>query len=91
MICFFQELQITLPVSIPSSKESHAADSSHGSWKAAPKSPIVSPGSFPGNQFALSPPGLSLREIMEEEKSSQQPQSVKVYIVHQICQILFIE
>lgn len=69
-----KELQITLPVSIPSSKESHAADSSHGSWKAAPKSPIVSPGSFPRNQFASSPPGLSLREIMEEEKSSQQPQ-----------------
>lgn len=88
---FFQKLQITVPVSIPSSKESHAADFSQGSWTAAPKSPVVSPGSFLGNQFASSPPGLSLREIMEEEKSSQQPQSVNVHIVHQICPILFIE
>lgn len=68
-----KKLQITVPVSIPSSKESQAADFSQGSWTAAPKSPVLSPGNFLGNQFASSPPGLSLREIMEEEKSSQQP------------------
>ncbi|XP_061171196.1 inhibitor of Bruton tyrosine kinase-like isoform X2 [Saccostrea echinata] len=58
---------ITIPTTKGSQQESH-----HGSWTVAPKSPLVSPGSFSEKSFATSPPGISLKEIMEEEKSSQQ-------------------
>ncbi|XP_056015291.1 inhibitor of Bruton tyrosine kinase-like isoform X2 [Ostrea edulis] len=62
------------PVSIPSSKESLPTESQRGSWTAAPKTLHVSPSSLPEKSHAASPPGMSLREIMEEEKCIQQPE-----------------